>query len=59
MPEDSCLRALLRLDHSSPQFPDQLYGILDGSGFDDRVKDLETDDLQWLIGFLEEVRSSL
>ena len=59
MPKDSCLRALLRLDSSSSQFPDQLYDILDGSGFDDYVKDLEANDLLWLIGFLDEVQSSL
>ena len=56
MPEDSCLWALLRLDSSSPQFPDQLCDILDGSGFDDGVKDLGADDLLRLIGFLDQVR---
>ena len=55
MPEDSYLRALVQLDRLSPQFPDQLCDILDGNGFDDCVKNLEAEDLLWLIEFLDKV----
>ena len=55
MPEDSYLRALVQLDRLSPQFPGQLCDILDGNGFDDCVKNLEAEDLLWLIEFLDKV----
>ena len=56
MPEDNYLRTLLELDSSSSEFPDQLYGVINGSDFDDYVTSLGTNDLLEIIEYLDKVR---
>ena len=50
-------QALLQLDQSSPEFPDQLRGILGEKGFDDYVTSLQTGDASELIEYLDNVPS--
>ena len=52
------LQMLFRLpDMSSPEFPDKLYRALDGEEFYGYITGLESDDLQVLIEYLDNVRS--
>ena len=51
------LLMLLRLDMSSPEFPDELCSVLDEGDFYDYITGLEPDNLQVLIEYLDNVRS--
>jgi hypothetical protein len=48
------LDTLLRLDKSSPQFPNQLLDAL-GRDFDENVPSLQNDDLAGVVEYLDKV----
>ena len=50
------LQQLRRLEKLSPQFPDQLTGLLRERGYQDDVTNLKGEDLLWLIGYLDDAR---
>lgn len=50
-------RALLALDKSSSQFPDDLCAVLSKQGFDKYISGLQTDELEKVIDYLDEVPS--
>ena len=51
------LQQLRRLDKLSPQFPDQLTGLLREQGYKDHtVTSLQDEDLSWLVEYLDDVR---
>ena len=51
------LQALLQLDRTSPKFPDQLCGVLDGGDFHDYITGLEHGTLLDLVEYLDKVWS--
>ena len=55
-PNSSVLEQLYRLDKSSAAFHDRLGGILDGEEYKQSVPDLQTNDLLWLVDYLDKVR---
>jgi hypothetical protein len=55
-PSLSSLQELDRLDRSSPDYGDQLYGVLCEQEYVQCEEILEHDDLVWLIDYLDEVR---
>ena len=55
-PNPLVLQQLDRLDRSSPEFQDQLYTIFRGEEYSQCVRDLQGDDLVWLVDYLDRVR---
>ena len=59
MPSLTPLQQLRLLGKLSPQFPDQLTGLLREQGYGDDVTSLKDADLSWLIEYLDDVRPRL
>jgi hypothetical protein len=55
LPTPLVLQQLDRLDRSSPEFQDQLHSILRGEEYVQRVRDLQGDDLVWIVDYLDKV----
>ena len=49
------LKPLHDLDKTSPQFHDQFIGFLRGREYQDVVPSLQSDDLAWLVEYLDTV----
>ena len=58
MATNNFIETLLRLDRSSPHFPDKLSDILARREFDDSIQSLETNDLMQIIEYLDKVPRS-
>ena len=54
-PDSLVLQQLDRLDGSSPEFRDQLCNILYGKEYVQCTRDLQDDDLMWLVDYLDRV----
>jgi len=54
---NSDLRALLQLDGSVPQLPDQVCDVLGRGEFDEQISNLQTNDLVEVIDYLDKVPS--
>ena len=54
-PNSPVLQQLDRLDRSSPEFQDQLYTILRGEEYSQCARDLQGDDLVWIVDYLDKV----
>lgn len=50
------LQQLCRLNKLSPQFPNQLTGLLRGQEYLDHVASLKDEYLLWLVEYLDDVR---
>lgn len=57
MVTSNCIETLLRLDGSSPRFPDKLADILARREFGESIQSLEPNDLVPLIEYLDKVPS--
>jgi len=57
-PNSPALERLHRLGKSSAAFHDQLGGVLDGEEYKQSLSNLQTDDLLWLVDYLNQVRPS-
>ena len=55
-PSSPALRQFRRLDRSSPDFTDQLYGILCSPEYVKCEKNIGQDDAVWLVDYLDNVR---
>ena len=55
MPGDAHLKALFRLDQSSPQFPKELNDVIGGREFDDHISGLRAGDLKEVVDYLDKV----
>ena len=56
LPSSPVLRQLDRLNRSSPDFHDQLSGIVYGEEYKQCVPNLQDDELVWLVDYLDRVR---
>jgi len=56
MPSLTPLQQLRRLDELSPQFPDQLTGLLREQVYADNTTNLQDDNLSWVVEYLNDVR---
>jgi hypothetical protein len=56
LPGSPVLRQLDRLNRSSPDFHDQLSGIVYGEEYKQCVPNLQDDELVWLVDYLDRVR---
>jgi len=54
-PNPPALQQLRRLDRSSSDFPDQLSNVLYGEEYQKCVPNLQSDDLAWLVEYLDKV----
>ena len=57
-PTSAVLRQLNHLNRSSPEFHDQLSNALYGEEYQQCVRNLQNDDLAWLVEYLDKVRRS-
>jgi len=48
-----------RLDKSSPQFPDELTGLLYKEGYKNYIPKLQDEDVVWLVEYLDNVCSPI
>jgi tRNA (Thr-GGU) A37 N-methylase len=55
-PNSLALQQLDLLNRSSPDFPDQFCNIIYGEEYVQCVRNLEGDDLVWLVEYLDKVR---
>ena len=55
-PNSPVLQQLDRFDGSLPGFHNQLYGLLYGEEYVQCVRNLQEDDLVWLVNYLDRVR---
>ena len=55
-PTSSALQQLYRLNRSSSEFHDQVSNILYGEEYQRCVQDLQGDDLEWVVDYLDKVR---
>jgi hypothetical protein len=55
-PNSPVLQQLDRLNGSLPEFHDQLYDLLYGEEYVQCVRNLQEDDLVWLVNYLDRVR---
>ena len=58
-PSSPVLQKLRNLEMSSPNFQDQLFNAFYGKEYAKCVRDLEGDDMTWLINYLDKVRPCL
>ena len=58
-PSSLALQNLRNLEMSSPNFQDQLSNAFYGKEYAECVRDLEDDDVTWLINYLDKVRPCL
>ena len=49
------IQTMLRLDRSSPQFPDQLSDFLARREFDESIESLKTNDILPIVKYLDKV----
>ena len=59
LPSSPALQKLHSLEMSSPNFQDQLSNAFYGKEYAECVRNLEGDDVTWLINFLDKVRPCL
>jgi len=56
LPNSPALRKLCKLDASLSEFHDQLSNVFYGEEYTRSVKNLQDDDLVWLVDYLDKVR---